>query len=343
MNTEPLQVEWIQAQIGDEAGHRLMIVFAAPGCEWALESGGCTNCSFPTFFGTQSSVSTAELMTQLNRAINHIPAGDDGPVQVDLFVSGSLFNENEVPVDAQRQLLERTAQIPRVHRILVETRPEFVTPETMAMAMAAVGGKDGKGGSQNRVYHGGTSRAPILEVGIGLESADKEIRERRIRKGFSWRQFADSVRLVAQANAQLLVYLLLKPINTSEREAIEDLVSSAEKVFALSGEHSLPTRIALEPCFVAPKTEIERAYNEGRFRPPWLWSVIEVLQRAAHLGPFQVGLSDEGQDTAMAAHNCDECSSSVRAALARFNLDQDVGLLERIRCPCRNEWLQLVS
>ena len=326
MNDRPLQVEWIPAQMGDEAGHRLMIVFAAPGCEFAFQTGGCTNCSFPTFFGTKHPVSTNELMAQLDDAIEQVPADDSGPIQVDLFVSGSLFNENEIPLDAQQQLLERTAKIPRVQRILVETRPEFVSTEVMAMAMKAING---------------APRQVALEVGIGLESADKEIRERRIKKGFSWQQFAEAVKLVARANAELLVYLLLKPIDTSEAEAIEDLVFSSERVFALSNELGLPTRIALEPCFVAPKTEIERAYLDGQFRPPWLWSVVEVLRRAAHLGRFQVGLSDEGQDTAMAAHNCDDCSSRVRAALGQFNLDQNFAPLVKLQCNCRTEWARI--
>ena len=324
MNNKPLRVEWIPALLGDKAGHRLMIVFAAPGCEWAFKTGGCTNCSFPSFFGTKSPVSTAELMAQLDEAVTHVPDDDRGPVQVDLFVSGSFFNPDEIPVEAQRLVLERTARMPRVRRIVAETRPEFVTPEVMAMAMTAGDGVP-------------------LEIGIGLESANKEIRQNRIRKGFSWRQFAEAARLISAANAELLVYLLLKPIDTTEAEAIDDLAFSSEKVFSLSRELDLPTRIALEPCFIAPETAIEKAYLDGRYRPPWLWSIIEALKRASHLGRFQVGLSDEGQDTAMAAHNCDNCSGRVRAALARFNVDQNIRPLELLRCPCQREWELLIS
>jgi radical SAM enzyme (TIGR01210 family) len=131
------------------------------------------------------------------------------------------------------------------------------------------------------------------EVVIGLLSATPEILSRRIRKGYTWEQFDAAARLLAGAGAGLVAYVLLKPINTGEREVIEDSVVTARKVFALGHELKCAARVALEPCFVALQTPLYHAFEQGRYRPPWLWSLAEVVSRIAPLGRVQVGLSDE--------------------------------------------------
>lgn len=320
MTRLPAQVEWIPAQVQGQPGFRLMVILAAPGCTYFRTSRGCTNCGFVQTFGTGSPVSADDYLAQLESALARIPANVQGPVEVDLYNSGSYFNPDEVPEPAQVALLELAAARPGVAALLVESRPEHVTPARLERAREAC-------------------RAKPLEVGIGLESANPEILSRRIHKGYTWDQFAASARLVAAAGARLLVYILLKPIDTPEREAIEDSVDTARKVFALGRELNVPTRVALEPCFVAPQTPLYRAFEAGRYRPPWLWSVIEVVSRISPLGPVLVGLSDEGMNPGQVAHNCHRCTRTVRQALATFNRTQDLSALHSLACDCRQLWL----
>jgi radical SAM enzyme (TIGR01210 family) len=263
-------------------------------------------------------VSVAAYAAQMKAVMERVRPGD-GPVQVDLFVSGSFFNPDEVPAEAQTMILERAAVVPGVTRILVETRPEYVSGDALARAVRSAGDIP-------------------LEVAIGLESADEEIRERRIHKGFNWGQFEDAARRIAVAGPALQVYVLLKPLDTCEAEAVEDAVESATRVFALGGDLGLSVRVALEPCFVAPDTRLAEAFGEGRYRPPWLWSVVEVVRRVAALGPVQVGLSDEGLQPARVAHNCDRCTPRFREALAAFNVDGAAERLSELDCTCRQEW-----
>jgi radical SAM enzyme (TIGR01210 family) len=313
MIREAKQVEWITAGVDGEAGHRLMVILAATGCTFASRTGGCTNCSFPSFFGVGEPVSEESYLTQLEDALTRIPVDASGPIQIDLFVSGSLFNPEEVPEAAQTKLIERTAGVPGEHRILVETRPEYATNDRLARARTAAG-------------------EVRLEVAIGLESADDVIREQRICKGFTWESFERAAGRVHAHDIDLLVHLLLKPIDTGEREAIEDLVTSAARVFAIGG------RVGLQPCFVAPDTPVERAFDAGSYRPPWLWSVVEVVQRIAAQGSVYVGLSDEGMEPQRSARNCGDCDARVLAALTAFNQSQDSAPLAELSCSCREEW-----
>ena len=256
MNRLPAQVEWIPAQVQGRPGFRLMVILNAPGCAYARTSGGCTNCGFPQAFGTGSAVSAEDYLAQAEAALARIPPGLQEPVEVDFYNSGSYFNPDEVPERAQISMLVMAASRPEVASLLVETRPEYATAGRLEEALTACQGKP-------------------LEVGIGLESANPEILRQRIHKGYTWEDFAAAAGLLAGAGARLLTYILLKPIDTGEREAIEDSVVTAQKVFALGRDQKVPTRVALEPCFVAPQTPLYQAFEQGRYRPPWLWSVAE--------------------------------------------------------------------
>lgn len=325
MSREPKLVEWVPAQVAGQEAFRLMVILAAPGCAWHRKSGGCANCAFPGSLGTGHPVSVEEYEAQLEAALTHIPADYAGPVQLDLFVSGSFFNPDEVPHEAQDRLLQRAGKVPGMAHVLVETRPEYVTDEALERARAALG------------------EGPTLEVGIGLESADTVIREQRVNKGFTWEQFEEAAKRLAKARVPMLAYVLLKPMDTGEAEALEDAASTGERIFALGRSLGLPTRVALEPCFVAPDTPLSRAFEAGRYQPPRLWSVLAVLERIAPLGPVKVGLSDEGLNPARVAHNCEQCSGRVRAALAEFNAKQRLEAIAGLDCACRAGWREEIA
>lgn len=324
MNRLPRQVEWINARVQGRPGFRLMVILTAPGCTYARSSGGCTNCGFPQLFGTDQPVSAQDYLAQVEAALTRIPSGTQAPIEVDLYNSGSYFNPEEVPDAAQHAMLALAAERPEVTSLLVETRPEFVTTPGLQRALAACRGKP-------------------LEIGIGLESANPDILSRRIHKGYTWEQFSAAARLISGAGAGLLVYVLLKPIHTGERESIEDSVNTARKIFALGRELLAPVRVALEPCFVAPQTPLFRAFEQRQYRPPWLWSAVEVVSRIAPMGPVLVGLSDEGTNPCQAAHNCERCTRPFRDALAAFNRTQDLSDLRALSCDCRRVWLAEVG
>ncbi len=323
MSSLPAQVEWIRGTVAGRPGHRLMVVLAAPGCAWARRTGGCTNCGFAAAFGTSRPVGPAELAAQLEEALRRIPAAEAGPVELDLFCSGSFFNPDEIPASAQAELLRIGAAHPAVRSLLVETRPEYATPERLGAARDACAGK-------------------ALEIAIGLESASPVLLS-RIHKGFSFDDFAAAAARVAAAGLGLVVYVLQKPMDTREGEALLDAVATIRRVFETGRELSLPTRVALEPCFVVPGTPLARACDEGRYRPPWLWSVLAVLVHTHALGRIQVGLSDEGMSASHRPRNCERCSARLRKALSEFNASQRLSDLLALDCGCRDEWLSEIA
>jgi archaeosine synthase beta-subunit len=298
-----------------------MLILRAPGCSYALRCGGCTNCGFLHLSTRGAPVSTEALVAQLRFALEEHAAQLPSVEQLDLYCSGSFFCEAEIPAAAQRALLEQAAAIPSLRVVLVESRPEYVDDDALARARAALATATGE--------------APALEVAIGLESADEEIRERRIRKGFTLHDFERAAERLSRAGVGLVVYLLLKPLGTGEEEAVQDVLRSGRYLRALGDRLQLPVRVALEPTFVSEGTALFDELQAGRYRPPSLWSVVRAAAGLGELLAVHVGLSSEGLPARQVPHGCEACTPRARDALARFNATQDVAaLLALAPCSC---------
>ena len=318
--TLPAGVELGAASAGGEAGARLMVILRAPGCVFARRTGGCTNCGFWQHLTSDGDpVSTDDYLAQLAQAMKLNEEALPLVRQLDIFCSGSFLCDGEVPPEAREPLLALAArELPGLRAVMIESRPEYITPEAISPLVAALPGP------------------VLLEVGMGLESADAVIREQRIKKGFTLEDFAAAARVLADAGAGLAVYLLLKPLGTGDEEAVEDVLASGRYLAGLAHDLSVPLRIALEPTFVPEQTPLYDEMKQGRYTPPSLWDVIHVTRQLASLGlPIHVGLSSEGLPAEQVPSGCPRCTHNLRTALAAFNETQACSALQGLRCPCQ--------
>lgn len=294
---------------------RLIFIFRAVGCAYARQpGGGCTMCGFQKVTTQGVPVSPEDLLAQFDSVFGD-PRALDGVTHVDLYNSGSFLADVEIPPQVRQQVLSRLGAS-AVRRVLIEARPEYVRAENLAAARAALGDKE-------------------LEVGIGLESADDHVRDVLVRKGFSRADFERAVGMLAGAKARLLTYLVIKPPGLGEAEAVEDAVASVRYVFEVAHRHGVPARAALQPVFVATGTDLKREYLAGRYRPPSLWSVVQVVRRAHAFGELIVGLSDEGLEPHLVPSGCPKCTGKLRQALAQYNRTRELSALEGLDCECR--------
>src|SRR5690606_25638793 len=118
----------------------------------------------------------------------------------------------------------------------------------------------------------------IFEVAMGLESANDDIRLQRINKGFTLEDFQKSMdsinKLKSDFKVQGKVYLLVKPVLTSEWEAIEDAVKSAKYASEIG-----VGRVSFCPSTIHKGTLMELLWRRGSYQPPWIWSTLEIISR----------------------------------------------------------------
>jgi radical SAM enzyme (TIGR01210 family) len=292
---------WTERELLDgEKVEALVIILRSGGCSWSRNSG-CLMCGYSN--DCLSTVTPEDLVSQFEHAMSQ----QGNLPYIKIYTSGSFFDPGEVPIDARETILKTAGE--KAGRVLVESRPEFVTNEFLGAAKKHV---------------------KSLEVAIGLETTDDEIRERCVNKGFDFSDYMRASNVLSECGTANRTYLLLKPPYLTEGKAVEDVKNSIKKIDGIADT------ISVNPVNVQRGTPVEKLWKKSHYRPPWLWSLLEALKTPSGARLVSV---PSGGGTRRGAHNCGNCDKAFLNALNDFNLNADSAIFDEISCECREEWL----
>lgn len=288
----------------------LTMIFKTSGCWWG-KAGGCTMCGY-VYDSAATPPSDVQLVSQFDNAMKK--ASEFDRFMVKIFTSGSFLDEKEIPLDVRHSILGALEADERVSKVIVETRPEFVTDETMSDCQS-------------------TLKTTLFEIATGLETSSDLIRKNSINKGFTFDDFKKASKAARDNGATVKAYLMLKPPFLTEKEALDDMVSSVFEAAEYSDMFSINL------CNIQNGTFVERLWERGQYRPPWLWSIIEVMKRVKAERPDIIVASDPvGAGSKRGPHNCRECSRDVADAIRMFSVTQDISVFDRVDCECKDLW-----
>ncbi|MHA1772263.1 MAG: archaeosine biosynthesis radical SAM protein RaSEA [Candidatus Thorarchaeota archaeon] len=307
---------WVTtARIGYDTGTAISIVLSTIGCSYARGPlGGCTMCSY-LLDGTSEHVSTEDLVTQFETAMSKV-ADATSSLSVKIYTSGSFLDPAEVPPEARQKILLHLAADDRVTQVVLESRPEYVTEEVMSEIHEILGNRD-------------------VEIGIGLESSNDTVRLMCINKGFTLDDFERSVMIARRYGIGTRAYVLVKAPFLTERDALFDALDTMTTAARLG-----VTTISVNPIDIQRYTLVERLWKNGQYRPPWLWTVVQVLRQARREIPANVIILCDpvAAGKQRGTHNCGKCDKALVSAIRKFSLTQDSRDLEGLTCDCRAEW-----
>ncbi len=286
----------------------LTVILQTTGCRW----GNCTMCGY-VYDSAKKTPSHDELMKQFGYALSRCR---DEEFIVKIFTSGSFFDDCEIAPETRKEMLLVLGTDSRVKKVIAETRPEYVTRESLSEF----------------------SFGKKFEVAIGLETSNDMIRKDCINKGFSFSDFVDASVVAWHEGVTVKAYLLLKPPFISEGIAINDMIRSINDIAPYAGT------ISVNLCNVQRGTLVEELFERGDYRPSWLWSAVEVLKKGKGSNPDTIIISDPvGASSMRGPHNCGKCDKDVAEAIRIFSLTQDTGIFEDIECECRELWKKVVE
>ena len=286
----------------------LTIIFTTGGCFWGRH-GGCTMCGY-VYDSADTSPTHEDLLAQFHDALRKLPHED---CMVKIFTSGSFLDVNEIPKETRAAILSELEELPNVKKVITETRPEFVNQRTIPECKAVLVNTD-------------------YEIAMGLETSNDEIRDKYINKGFTFKQFTDAATLAKTYGVSTKAYLLLKPPYLSEPEAMADMLTSIDDAAPYAES------ISMNLCNVQKGTYLEWMWDRGDYRPPWLYTAVEILKKAKVKHPDTILLSDPvGAGSKRGPHNCRTCSKDVASSMERFSRTQDVSMLS-VDCDCKKAW-----
>ena len=231
--------------------------------------------------------------------------------KIKIFTSGSFLDTRELPEPTRNKILDIIKK-KKVRELTIETRPEF---HEEALSVYSYLKKD----------------SIALEVAIGLESSNDRILKYCINKGFTFKDFVKAV--AALEGMKIKAYLLIKPPFLTEYEAIEDAVKSAEDVAEMVDV------ISFNPVAIHKKTLVEYLWRTGTYKPPWMWSVVEVLNRTCHL-PAHIVCHPVAVGKRRGVRNCRKCTGMLAGKVQDYSLANGEITHD---CHCRGEWIKEIN
>ena len=284
------------------------VILRSKGCAWWWKSG-CTFCGY--FNDVRDDVSAEDMFSQWEFAKDTTNQFEDcGMVKV--YTSGTFFEDRENPPEWQDLVLRETARM-GLH-LVVEAQAQMCTPEKISWV---------------------AERHPGCTVAIGLEAYDDKVLRFHVNKGFTTKQWHAAVQMLRDNNLRVKTYLLFKPPFMSEGDALVHTTSWLTNVAQYSDE------VSVNPMNIQKNTIVDRLFRNKEYRPPWLWSLVEMILRShEHLGDdsCRIIVHPTAGGKIRGAHNCGECDSEVVAAIERYSVSGDTEEFSQLECSCKSHW-----
>jgi len=242
----------------------------------------------------------------------------DYPV-VSVYNDGNIFNQREMPVVAIEKICSYINDYENIKKVVVESRIDYSPDEHVMKMKKALNGRQ-------------------LEVAFGFESADPQVMNLCINKGFSANNFDIFHSRMRRMGVLTKPLLLVKPPFLTEAEAIDDIMQTISYCISRGINY-----VDLEVTTVEKNTVVHELWKNNLYRPPWLWSLIDLLQKCqerfgdrAHVYVSPWTYSVESLDW---ARNCGRCDAEIIRAIEHYNRHFDLAVFEGLDCSCRHdEW-----
>jgi hypothetical protein len=248
----------------------LAILFNTKRCRYQ-----CSFCALPAKSSRQW-VPTDRVIAQFDYVVNELRHSLGSLERVTIANEGSVLDEATFPPEALTEIVGSLRVLPRVRRIVIETRLEFVRQERLDELRL-----DGK-------------RFNVL---TGFETHDPDLRDGLLGKRQDLESFLVGLDEVAAAGAELTAYVLFKPEPTmTDAEAYTEAEASIDWLHRECQARRIPLQVRLNPMYVAEGTRLaERIAAMDDYRPPRLSDVIALAEQKRGEGlPVYLGLTSEG-------------------------------------------------
>lgn len=292
---------------------RELIVLLPAGCYWAKKHGSCSYCGYqPLVDEFRSNFGEVDILDILKSEVEK----QTEPFQrISFFVGGSFL---EIPKNKQLELFNYVDSLP-VSEVFIETRPELVTENNVSLLKNSLTNK-------------------ILWVAIGLESSNEEIRNRVHNKGIDEPTFLKAMEYIKNAGTKPFVYVFLKPPMPyiSDKSAYDDAFETVKYSFNAGAE-----AVEIESGYIVEGTYMQKLYNEKKYEPLRLWTILKLIKDAhqLNLGICRLAYFSDTPEPLAFPGNCSNCTSKIVEQLQKFRETMDYKYLDYDGvCDCKNEW-----
>ncbi len=249
----------------------LVILFNTKRCSYQ-----CKFCALP-FKSSREWVGEEDVLAQFCYVINEAKHGLGVIERFTIANEGSVFDETTYPAGALTQIVSAFRLLPRIRKLVLETRLEFVR-EPRLREIRELSGKR-------------------LDILTGFETRDPDLRERVLGKREPLEVFEAGLDALAAVGAELTTYVLYKPDpEMDDNAAWAEAESSIDYVRNSCLQRGIPLTIRLNPMYVAQGTPWARRVEKlENYQPPRLSDIVALAEKKRAEGlPVYLGLTSEG-------------------------------------------------
>ena len=297
-------------------GKVMFVIFYTQACRWER----CLGCNLPST-AARKHIDFRSIMRQVDNLFRlaEVIKREKEIRKIIVSNQGSILDEDTFSTTALLYLVAKcNMHLPNLDVFCLETRAEYVDDEELEILARAL--KEG-------------DTPTVLEVAIGFEAFDDELRNKVFHKGLPLRVFEELIERLARHKFHAKCYFMFKPVpNMTNDEAIADIKAALDYLSKL--EDRVPDAeisMHLNPTYAARGTDLEIALLDGTFIPPLLRHVVQAVKHAEGSGiPVFVGLDDEGlaAENGSFIRNGNEEDERLVRLLNQFNATQDFRLLD---------------
>jgi radical SAM enzyme (TIGR01210 family) len=249
----------------------LVVSFYTLKCQYK-----CSFCCLPSNSSTIP-VHFSDLIEQIDYVFEHISNGSNSYKQLSIGIEGSIFDTKRFSKECLYYLLNKTSILSLLEVISFETRPEFIQKQLLKDIITKTNGK-------------------VIDVVIGFETIDDNLRNNILKKKLSRKLFENKVSILGEIGIRLTTYVLLKssPYMT-EIEGKKEAVATIEYLINLCEYFGVELIIYLNPMYIPKESLLTIEMEKAKYTPPRIQTVLEIISHVIDRGiPIYTGLWSEG-------------------------------------------------
>lgn len=288
----------------------ITIVLIGKGCEWARKGGGCSMCGFFNTTSPYADIDKGQLFCQFKNELKKYERIKNS-IHLLIYTSGSFLDEKEVILKDQDDILRHIEKDKRIKQVDLESLPRFISEKKLKSIKNIL-------------------KSTKFGISIGLESANETIRNFIIHKEpFTNKQLSEITPIIKKYG-DLKLNIILKPPLLTEREAIEDTISSITFANNIGADF-----LYIAGCNVQPSTLTHFMWEKGLYMPPYLWSIYEIYRRTKDNNSAEIvfgGFNDYPKPIAH-SQNCVDCEPIIVKML-----ENNIDIFPVVECDCKEIW-----
>ena len=269
-------------------GNSLFLVLYGPKCRYKLEKGGCAGCNLPTVSADSQTLNDDDIKRQVDNTFEKdlSESEKESIKEIVLSNNGSILDPKTISQKTLLYTVEKTIKsLPNLKKIIFETRIDDYT-DFEQLELISKKARE-------------LSSDVALELAIGFEIFDDELRNGYYKKGLEKKTLEEKLQQLQRADVSLKVYMMYKAVPNKYMDvdaAIED-INNASKYFAeLAKKYEVKINLHINPTYLATGTQLYKDYKNGLYTPLTVQDIAKMFDKLDirdELSYF-ISLNDEG-------------------------------------------------